>query len=104
MSGEEDYGACIYAHHKERLLRSYESEKEYYLDRLERVDDDTDPRVVEEYERRIQVAEENLVELEKIPVCDSLVDDTDVPAQIDDGTSTLESPDGSEPEQPSHTQ
>ncbi len=72
MSGQ---GPCMLPHHKERLVKSYENEAEYYSKQLQRLDqiggeDERAKQLVAELEAKKAAAEGRLKELEHIPVCE----------------------------------
>jgi len=82
MSGQEP---CMLPHHKERLVRSYENEAEYYSKQLERLDrinsgDEKAQTLIKECEAKKAAAEGRLKELEHIPVCEPTAAPAAVPA------------------------
>jgi hypothetical protein len=97
MSDEEASGVCYRPEDKDRLMRSYESEMIFYSRKLDHADDDVDPRLLDEWRQKKQVAEDNLLEVKSIPVCDE-GDDVDTPAELPDTSSpSSEAPSRSPP-------
>jgi len=84
MTDEDGGRYCLPGYLKDRLMRSFESEKVFYQDKLDNVASDEDPRIVKEMEKRVAEADEHLRTVEGMAICDggeSVVDDTDVPAE-----------------------
>lgn len=91
MSDEDESGGvCIPAAHKERLLRSYESEMNFYKSRIEKLDDKADSKLKVELMKRAKVAENNLKEVEAIPVCEEY-EDEDVETPVETASQTIAS-------------
>ena len=82
MTDEDGGHYCLPGYLKDRLMRSFESEKVFYQDKLDHVASDEDPRIVKEMENRVAEADEHLRTVEEMVICEELpVDDTDVPAE-----------------------
>jgi len=82
MENDDGGDYCLPGYMKDRLMRSYESEMEFYREKIDLAPENTDARVMEQFEERVKVAEDNLKTVEAMAVCGGMVDDdTDVPAE-----------------------
>jgi len=80
---DEDEGGeyCLPGYLKERLIRSYESEADFYKDKLDREGDNVDVRLKIEMENRIVEAEANIQNVKDMVVCNDLEADVETPAE-----------------------
>lgn len=71
---------CLPGYMRDRLMTSYEGERDFYQKKLESADGDVDVEDLENFKAKMSEAETNLRTVEEMAVCDIHADDIDVPA------------------------
>lgn len=84
---------CLPGYMRDRLMTSYEGERDFYQKKLDSADSDVDAQDLENFKTKMNEAETNLRTVEEMAVCDIHADDIDVPAETETVPEPTSAPD-----------